>query len=77
LKLQAAPGETPAVQPPGGLLVALKLTAPVNPFSGVTVIVEIADCPALTVKVDGLADIENGAATFTATEPDDVALIPT
>jgi len=39
------------------LVVTVRVTVPVNPFSDETVIVELPGTPALTVTVVGLADI--------------------
>jgi hypothetical protein len=39
------------------LLVTVRVTVPINPFSDDTVMVELPATPALTVTVDGLADI--------------------
>jgi hypothetical protein len=64
LKLQAAPVGSP-VQ-----LVGVKFTEPVKPLAGVRVIVETAGCPALTLKVAGLAEIAKGAVTVTFVGPD-------
>ena len=73
LKLQSAPAGTPAVQPPG----APKFTVPVNPVVGVTVIVCVAVCPAGTVRLIGLADMEYGAVMVTVAGDDvEGALMP-
>jgi len=39
------------------LVVTVRVTVPMNPFSDVTVMVELPSTPALTVTVVGLADI--------------------
>lgn len=62
----AVTGELPAMSTdageivqaiPGELFAQLRLTAPVNPFCGVTEIVVLPDCPgAEMLSVDGLAD---------------------
>jgi len=61
LKLHCVPVGRPAVQPPG----EPKFTVPVNPVVGVMVIVCVAVCPAGTVRLVGLADMEYGAITVT------------
>jgi hypothetical protein len=43
------------VKPVVGLMLEVKLTAPVNPPSAVTVMVEVPEAPARTVAVVGLA----------------------
>jgi len=43
------------VRPVAGETVAAKLTVPVKPWSGVTVIVEVPEAPARTVTAVGLA----------------------
>jgi hypothetical protein len=53
LKLQTAPAGRPAVQPPAGEVVGLKLTVPVKPATGVIVIVVVAVCPAGTLSEGG------------------------
>ena len=54
--------------PPVGKPVQAKLTAELNPFVGVTVIVVIVDAPAVTVALAGLAPIVNdGVAALTVT----------
>lgn len=59
LNMQAAPTGSP-VQ-----LLGVNDTVPVKPPAGVTVIVDTADCPALTVKADGLGDKVKGVVTVT------------
>jgi hypothetical protein len=61
VKLQSAPAGTPAVHPAG----EPKLIVPVNPLAGVTVTVCVAICPAGTLRLVGVADIEYGATTVT------------
>jgi hypothetical protein len=39
------------------LVVTVRVTVPINPFCDDTVMVELPATPALTVRVDGLADI--------------------
>jgi hypothetical protein len=68
LNVQVAPAGTPAVHPAE----APKLTVPVNPAVGVTVIVCVAVCPAGTVRLIGLADMEYGAITVTTAGETDV-----
>jgi hypothetical protein len=63
LKLQVAPGETPAVQPPIGVLVELKLTAWLNPLTGATAITVVAGCPAETLSVVRLGVKVKGTVT--------------
>ncbi len=43
---------------PAGLTLDVSATVPVNPFTGATVIVEVAAVPALTAKAVGLAVTE-------------------
>jgi hypothetical protein len=74
LKLQTAPDGRPAVQPPRGVDAGLKLTVWLNPLSGVTVIVEVAGCPAATLRVNGSGASVNGTATLTAAGADTDAL---
>jgi hypothetical protein len=50
----------------------LKLTVPVKPGDGVTVITEEADCPAGTLRADGAADMVNGTVTLTVAGKGDV-----
>ena len=45
------------VNPVVGLMLEAKLTAPVNPSSAVTVMVEVPEAPARTVALTGLAAI--------------------
>jgi len=45
------------VKPVAGLMLGVKLTAPANPSSAVTVIVEVPEAPARTVALIGLAAI--------------------
>jgi len=45
------------VKPVAGLMLEVKLTAPVNPSSAVTVMVEVPEAPAGTVALMGLAAI--------------------
>jgi hypothetical protein len=66
LKLQVAPA---------GRLVQLvepKLTVPVKPGDGVTVITVEAGCPAGTLTADGVADRVNGTVTLTVAGEGDV-----
>ena len=66
VKLHCAPAGRLAVQLPGVDDVELvKLTVPVNPLAGVTVTVCVAICPAGTLRLVGVADIEYGATTVT------------
>ena len=81
LKLQSAPAGRPAVQLPGLEAVELvKFTVPVKPPAGVMVMADVVAgpvCPAETLRLDGLADRENGAVTVTAVGEDvELALIP-
>ena len=50
----------PQVRPDG--TVSVRDTTPVNPFTGVIVIVEVADEPALTAAGDVAAIVKSGAA---------------
>lgn len=43
------------VRPVAGETVAPRLTTPLNPWSAVTVMVEVPACPAITVTLVGLA----------------------
>jgi predicted small integral membrane protein len=78
LKLQSAPAGRFTVQLLGlDAVEFVKLTDPVKPLVGVMVSVEIALCPAGMLKLDGLADMVNGAATVTVAGEDvEGALIP-
>jgi len=65
-----------AVRPAEAL--AVRATVPVNPLTGATVIVAVADAPAFTVKVVGLAVMVK-STTLTVIVPvvwDRVPLIP-
>jgi len=55
-----------AVSPADGL--AVRATVPVNPLTGATVIVDVADAPALTVRLVGLAVMVK-STTFTVIVP--------
>jgi hypothetical protein len=64
----------------GELVVRLRVTVPVNPFRGATLIVEVPWTPVFTVTLDGVADMVKsggaGAVTVTLTlvvEPEAVA----
>jgi hypothetical protein len=48
-------GVSVQVRPVAGATVAVRLTVPVNPWTAVTVIVEVPAVPALTVTLVGLA----------------------
>ena len=63
LKVHDAPEGNPAVQPPAGETPELKFTAPLKLFTGVTVITEVAACPAATVRVAGLRNNVKGTVT--------------
>jgi hypothetical protein len=66
-----APSEMPAgvrvhVKPVAGDIELVSAMVPVNPFSGVTVIVEVAVVPALTDPVVGLAATEKSVTVNVA-----------
>lgn len=59
---------------PEGLTVSVKLTVPVNPFTGATVIAELADVPAAVIRLVGVAETEKSvkvkvSVTDLVTEP--------
>jgi hypothetical protein len=59
------------------VLLVVKLTTPANPFSPVTVILEVPADPAFTVTLEGLAAIVKSWTTkVTVTEWDRLALVP-
>jgi hypothetical protein len=67
LKLHNAPAGSPDEQLPGKDAVEfVKVTVPVKPAVGVTVIVVAAEVPAATLRLAGLLDRVNGTATFSA-----------
>jgi hypothetical protein len=74
LKVHDAPEGNPAVQPPAGETPELKFTAPLKLFTGVTVITEVAGCPAATVRVAGLRDKVKGTVTVMPSGTDVEAL---
>lgn len=49
----------PQVRPVGG--VSVRSTVPVNPFRAVTVMVDVADCPASTAAGEVAAIVKSGA----------------
>jgi hypothetical protein len=49
---------------PAGLTEDVSATVPVNPFTGATVIVEVAAVPALTATVVGLAVTEKSVTMY-------------
>jgi len=49
---------------PAGETDEVRLTVPVNPFCGATVIVEVAAVPALTEKLVGLAVTEKSVTVY-------------
>ncbi len=53
----------PQVRPAGG--VSVRLTTLVKPFTAVTVIVEVADCPALTAAGEVAVMVKSGTAAET------------
>jgi hypothetical protein len=67
LKLHSTPAGRPDEQLPGKDAVEfVKVTVPVNPAVGVTVIVVAPEFPAATLRLGGLLDRVNGTATFNA-----------
>ncbi len=62
---------------PVGDTVDVRATVPVNPFTGATVIVEVAVTPATTVALVGLAaTVKSFTVTVTAAEWDREPLVP-
>jgi hypothetical protein len=75
LKLHSAPAGRPEEQLPGNDEVEfVKVTVPVNPAVGVTVIVAAVEFPAATLMLVGAADRVNGTATFIAIAGDTAGL---
>jgi hypothetical protein len=59
------------------VLLVVRLTTPANPFTAVTVIVDVPAEPALTVTLDGLAVVVKSWTTkVTVTESEREALVP-
>ena len=62
---------------PAGETDGVSATVPVNPFTGATVIVEVAAAPALTATLVGLAvTVKSVTVTVKVAEWDKVPLVP-
>jgi len=65
------------VKPVVGETVAARLTTPLNPWSAVTVIVEVPAVPALTLTAVGLAvTVKSWIVTVTVAEWERLPLVP-
>ena len=56
--------------------VSVRVTVPVNPFSAVTVIVEVADVPAWTATGEVAATLKSRTVNVAVVEWDSVPLVP-
>ncbi len=62
---------------PAGETVEVNATVPVNPFTGATVIVEVAVAPARTLTLVGLAvTVKSITVTLTVAEWESAPLVP-
>ncbi len=62
---------------PAGETVAVRATVPVKPFTGATVMVEVAAVPALTLALVGLAvTVKSWTVKVTMAEWDRIPLVP-
>ena len=65
------------VRPVAGDIVDVRATVPVNPWTGATVIVEVAAVPAFVVTAVGLAlTVKSFTVTATVAERDNAPLVP-